>query len=190
MTKILCHTFIGLLTLGISGCVNSSQSDKPSAWPEKVMSFDENRFVGVYENQGATDPESDQSEHSNQLFDYLANDGQFKGRRGKYVAIAYSPDQETLEITLLDKSRRRMDFIALKKNNNYTFTEGTIRIKGRNYIGGNVGGGFEWFDFKLSKNSSDGLLGEDSRRGAALLFYFLPIAGERTDWLLWPRAGQ
>lgn len=175
------------LSLGMTGCVALNHNDAPSTWPTEVRSAGEQQFCGLFENQSASDPELHAPEHSYQLFDYLSNKGRFRGHRGKYVGISFSPATDTLEITLLDGRLQKLDFVSLRKDADYTFSEGAIRLKGSRTESGNVGGGAEWFDFRLSVNSSNGLLGKNSTAGAGLLFYLIPMGGGGAEWLLWPK---
>lgn len=187
MSRILRLVSSVGLPLGLTGCITLDHNEVPSPWPREVRSSGEQRFCGLFENESASDPELYAPEYSYQLFDYLADKGRFKGHRGKYVRINFSPATDTLEITLLDGGLRKLDFVSLGKGADYTFSEGAIRLKGSRTESGNVGGGSEWFDFRLSVNSSNGLLGKNSTAGAGLLFYFIPMGGGGTDWLLWPR---
>ncbi len=101
------------------------------------------------------------------------------------VEVRSSEDGASLFIRLLDEKGAETDSVTLRRDVDFKFEDGSLRLLGP--FSGNLGTGVQHESARLHVSSQDGFLGQRSESGAGFMFYFVPFASSSRSWMFWPK---
>ena len=180
-----------VLFLAASGCVGVKHERAPQSWPKPISASEVKQFDGIFSNR-SIDPKTGQpGDQSAQLFDFLTGRGHSLGKLGWEVEIRSTSDGSLLHVRLLDEQELEIASADLQRGADFELSRGFLSLhgpsSGTHATSTNLGTGIRHQSFQLYISSTSDLLGRQSDSAAGLLFYFVPVATDTKDCMLWPK---
>lgn len=177
--------------LATTGCIVIGNKSAAKSWPEPASAPDLKSFDGMFHNRSVDRTTGKPSEQGSQLFDFLTGRSHWRVRQGARVEVRSSEDGASLFIRLLDEKGAEMDSATLRRNVDFKFEDGSLRLlgpfSGTHPVSGNLGTGVQHESAWLHISSQNGFLGRRSESGVGFMFYFVPFASNSRSWMFWPK---
>ncbi len=176
--------------LATTGCIVMGNKSAAKSWPEPTSAPDLKSFGGMFHNR-SVDRTTGKPGEGSQLFDFFTGRSHWRVRQGTGVEVRSSEDGASLFIRLLDEKGAEMDSVTLRRDADFKFEDGSLRLfgpfSGTHPVSGNLGTGVQHESARLHVSSQDGFLGQRSESGVGFMFYFVPFASSSRRWMFWPK---